>query len=119
MQLYYIIEKNLPDIPKVTFTRLYGFIDILNHMGGKADVAAISSKEQLELDDILAILETGQMLGFKSGDVSITERGYSILSASPTQQKLMLRETLMNLRPFQKLVELIKQRLDISRNKNC
>jgi hypothetical protein len=33
-------------------------------MGGKADVAAISSKEQLELDDILAILETGQMLDF-------------------------------------------------------
>jgi NitT/TauT family transport system ATP-binding protein len=81
-------------------------------MGGKADVAAISSKEQLELDDILAILETSQMLGFiqvKSGDVSITEKGYSILSASPNQQKLMLKETLMNLRPFQKLVDLIKQ----------
>ncbi len=62
-------------------------------MGGKADVAAISAKEQLEFD-ILAILETGQMLGFiqvKSGDVSITER------ASPHQQKLMLRETLMHI----------------------
>jgi len=34
---------------------------VLNHMGGKADVAAISSKVQLELD-ILPILETGQML---------------------------------------------------------
>ena len=33
-------------------------------MGGKADVAAISSKEQLELVDILSILETGQMLDF-------------------------------------------------------
>jgi hypothetical protein len=28
-------------------------------MGGKADVAIISSKEQLELTDILPILETG------------------------------------------------------------
>jgi hypothetical protein len=77
-------RSNLSHVLKVTFTRLIGSIDILNHMGGKADVAAISSKEQLELDDILAILETGQMLGFiqaKSGDVSITERGYSILSA--------------------------------------
>jgi len=27
------IEKDLTDMPKVTFTRLYGFIDILNHMG--------------------------------------------------------------------------------------
>jgi NitT/TauT family transport system ATP-binding protein len=110
--LYYLIEKNLPDIPKVTFTRLYGFIDILNHMGGKADVAAISSKEQLELDDILRILETGQMLDFievKSGNVSITEKGYSILAASPWQQKIILKQALMNLKPFQKLVDLIKQ----------
>ena len=102
----------MPDIPKVTFTRLYGFIDILNHMGGKADVAAISSKEQLELDDILRILETGQMLDFievKSGNVSITEKGYSILAASPRRQKIILKQTLMNLKPFQKLVDLIKQ----------
>jgi hypothetical protein len=45
-------------------------------MGGKANVAAISSKEQLELD-VLPILETGRMLDFievKSGDVSITEK---------------------------------------------
>jgi NitT/TauT family transport system ATP-binding protein len=97
--LYYLIEKNLPDIPKVTFTRLYGFIDILNHMGGKADVAAISSKEQLELDDILRILETGQMLDFievKSGNVSITEKGYSILAASPRQQKIILKQQQYN-----------------------
>ena len=52
----------MPDISKVTFTRLYGFIDVLNHMGSKADVAAISSKEQLELADILPILETGPMV---------------------------------------------------------
>lgn len=107
---------NLSNIPKVTFTRLLGFIDILNHIGGKADVASISSKEQLELDDILPILETGQMLGLievKSGDVSITQRGHSLLSAaSPRQQKIMLRQMLTNLKPFQKLVDLIKKSKD-------
>ena len=90
-----------------SFTRLYGFIDVLNHMG-----AAISSKEHLELVDILPILETGQMLDFievKSGNVSITEKGYSILAASPRQQKIILKQTLMNLKPFQKLVDLMKQ----------
>jgi hypothetical protein len=104
----------LSDVPKVTFTRLLGFIDILNHIGGKADVAAISSKEQLGLNDILPILETGQMLSLievKSGDVSITEKGYSLLTAStPLQQKIILKQILMNLRPFQKLVDLIKQK---------
>ena len=100
------------DIPKVNFTRLFGFIDILNHMGGKSDVAAISSKEELELDDILPILEAGKMLGLievKSGDVSITEKGYSLLAATPSQQKIILKEAIMKLRPFQKLIDLIKQ----------
>jgi NitT/TauT family transport system ATP-binding protein len=100
-------EKGMLD-----FTRLYGFIEILNHMGGRADVAAISSREHLELADILPILEIGQMLDFievKSGDVSITEKGYSILAGSPTQQKIILKQTLVNLKPFQKLVDLIKQ----------
>jgi hypothetical protein len=86
----------LSDVPKVTFTRLLGFIDILNHIGAKADVAAISSKEQLGLNDILPILETGQMLSLievKSGDVSITEKGYSLLAAStPLQQKIILKQ---------------------------
>ena len=79
----------MSDVPKVTFTRLLGFIDILNHIGGKADVAEISSKEQLGLNDILPILETGQMLSLIeviSGDVSITEKGYSTLAASLAQE---------------------------------
>jgi NitT/TauT family transport system ATP-binding protein len=81
-------------------------------MGGKSDVAAISSKEELELDDILPILEAGKMLGLievKSGDVSITEKGYSLLAATPTQQKIILKDAIMKLRPFQKLIDLIKQ----------
>jgi hypothetical protein len=84
-------------------------------MGGKADVSAISSEEQLGLNDILPILETGQMLDFevKSGNVSISEKEYSILAANPRQQKIMLKQILMNLRPFQKLVDLI--RMDITK----
>lgn len=81
-------------------------------MGGKSDVAAISSKEELELDDILPILEAGKMLGLievKSGDVSITEKGYSLLAATPSQQKIILKDAIMKLRPFQKLIDLIKQ----------
>ena len=60
----YRIACNMPICRSIRFTRIYGFIDILNHMGGKADVAEISSKEQLELTDIVPILETGQRVGF-------------------------------------------------------
>ena len=46
----------------------------------------------MRLADILPILETGQMLVFievKSGDVSITEKGYLVLAAGPRQQKFL------------------------------
>src|SRR5215469_7286608 len=46
------------------FTHLYGLINILNRMGGKTDVAAISSRGQLELADVLPMLEIGQILDF-------------------------------------------------------
>ena len=50
------------------------------------------------------------LIEVKSRDVSITEKGYSLLAAStPLQQKIILKQTFMNLRPFQKLVDLIKQ----------
>ena len=103
------------DIPKVPFTRLFGFIDILNHLGGKTDIAAISSKEELELDDILPILETGKMMNLievKSGDVSITDKGYLLLAAAPTQRSLILKDAVVNLKPFQNLIDLIKQSVD-------
>ena len=54
-------------MPTVTFTRLYGFIDILNHMGGKADAAEISSKEQLILCQYLKLVKGWILLRLNPG----------------------------------------------------
>ena len=37
---------------------------MLDDLGGKLDVAGIASKQGLELDYLLPILESGEMLGF-------------------------------------------------------
>jgi hypothetical protein len=84
-------------------------------MNGKSDIAAISFKEELELDDILPILETGKMFNLievNSGHVSITDKGYLLLAATPTQRSLILKDAVMNLKPFQNFIDFIKQSVD-------
>jgi hypothetical protein len=52
------------------------------------------------------------MLGLiqvRTGDVSITEKGHLFIVASPKVRKKILRETLIELDVFKKLVELIRQ----------
>jgi hypothetical protein len=48
------------DIPKTHYTVLLGFVEVLDDVGGKSDVAGIASKQGLEDDPIL---ESGEMLG--------------------------------------------------------
>jgi NitT/TauT family transport system ATP-binding protein len=91
---------------------LVGFLEVLDDLGGKSDVAEIASKQGLELDDLLPILESGEMLGLvkvQSGDVSITEKGHLFIAASPKVRKKILRDIIVNLDIFRKLIDLIQQ----------
>jgi NitT/TauT family transport system ATP-binding protein len=66
----------------------------------------------LELDDLLPILESGELLGLIqvfAGDVSITEKGHLFIVASPKVRKKMLRDVVINLDTFKKLIDLVKQ----------
>ena len=100
------------DVPKTHYTVLLGFVEVLDDLGGKSDVAGIASKQGLELDDLLPILESGEMLGLiqvSAGDVSITEKGHLFIVASPKVRKKMLRDVVINLDTFKKLIDLVKQ----------
>ena len=100
------------EVPKVHYSLLIGFLEILDNVGGKSDISEISSKQGLDLDYLLPILEAGEMLGLiqiESGDVSITERGHLFIAASPKVRKKILGDILLNLDVFQNLINLIKQ----------
>lgn len=100
------------EIPAVNYSVLLGFLEVLDDLGNKSDVAGIASKQGLELDDLLPILDSGEMLGLiqvQAGDVSITEKGHLFIVASTKVRKKMLRDTLIELDVFKKLVELITQ----------
>ena len=100
------------DVPKTHYTVLLGFVEVLDDLGGKSDVAGIASKQGLELDDLLPLLESGEILGLiqvSAGDVSITEKGHLFIVASPKVRKKMLRDVVINLDTFKKLIDLVKQ----------
>ncbi len=99
------------EILRVHYSVFIGFLEILDNLGGKSDVAKIASTQGLELDDLLPMLESGEILNLvfvQSGDVSITEQGHLFIAASPKIRKKLLRSILVNLDLFKQLIDLIK-----------
>jgi NitT/TauT family transport system ATP-binding protein len=100
------------DIPRAHYTVLLGFAEVLDDLGGKSELAGIASRQGLELDDLVPILETGEMLGLtqvSAGEVSITEKGHLFIVASPKARKKMLKDVVVNSETFKKLIDLVKQ----------
>lgn len=109
------------ELPKVNYSVVLGFIEILDNAGGRSEIAEIASKEDLELDSLLPILETGEMLGLinvQEGEVSITETCHLFLAASPKVRKKMLRDIIVNFDIFKKIIDLVRNSRDgyITRN---
>ena len=94
-------------IPKTHYGVLQGFLEILDDLGSKSDVASIALKQGLELDDLLPIIEAGKLLGLihvQPGDVLLSEKGHLFIAASPRVKKKMLREMVLNIDAFRKFL---------------
>ena len=95
-------------IPKTHYGILQGFLEVLDDLGDKSDVADIALKQGLELDDLLPIIEAGKMLGLihvQAGDVLLTEKGHLFIAASPRVKKKMLQDMVLSIDSFRKFIE--------------
>jgi hypothetical protein len=103
------------EIPKVNYSVLLGFIELLDDSGSKAEIASFASKEDLNLDSLLPILESGEILGLvkvREGKVVMTQKAHFFIAASPKVRKKMLREIIINMDIFKRIIDLIKQKED-------
>ncbi len=103
------------EIPKVNYSVLLGFIELLDDAGSQTEIARFASKEDLNLDSLLPILESGEILGLikvQEGEVSMTQKAHFFIAASPKVRKKMLREIIVNIDIFKKIIDLIKQKED-------
>jgi NitT/TauT family transport system ATP-binding protein len=102
-------------IPKVNYSVLLGFIELLDDAGSKSEIARIASKEDLNLDSLLPILESGEILGLikvQEGEVFMTQKAHFFIAASPKVRKKMLRDIIVNIDIFKRIIDLIKQKED-------
>lgn len=80
-------------LPKALLNQLAGLVEKLSDEGGKADIYRIGGELSLELDDLLPIVEAGDLLGFFSvheGDFLLAPLGKAYAEASILARKEML-----------------------------
>jgi NitT/TauT family transport system ATP-binding protein len=77
-------------LPKARLNALAGLVEILVTEGGRADLPRLGADLALELDDLLPIVEAGELLGFcqvQEGDLLITALGRAYAEASILTRK--------------------------------
>lgn len=103
------------EIPRVNYSVLLGFLELLDDAGSKSEIARIASREDLNLDSLLPLLESGEILGLinvQEGEVSMTQKAHFLIAASPKVRKKMLRDIIVNIDIFKRIIDLIKQTED-------
>jgi NitT/TauT family transport system ATP-binding protein len=77
-------------LPKARLNALAGLVEKLAADGGRADFPRLASDLSLELDDLLPIVEAGELVGFchvQEGDLLITPLGQAYAEASILARK--------------------------------
>ncbi|MCS7050402.1 MAG: nitrate/sulfonate/bicarbonate ABC transporter ATP-binding protein [Thermomicrobium sp.] len=82
-------------LPHVDIGELTGFIERIATSGGRADLAELATDLQLAVDELLPLVEAGELLGFVTvaeGDVVLTEQGKQFATADLLDQKALFRQ---------------------------
>jgi NitT/TauT family transport system ATP-binding protein len=80
-------------LPRALLNQLAGLVEKLSDEGGRADLYRVGGELSLELDDLLPIVEAGDLLGFLSvqeGDLLLALLGQAYAEASILARKEML-----------------------------
>jgi NitT/TauT family transport system ATP-binding protein len=87
-------------LPSARLNALAGLVEKLSDEGGGSDLYRISGELKLELDDLLPIVEAGELLGFvvvQEGDLILTPLGQAYADASILARKEMIAGRVLRL----------------------
>jgi len=87
-------------LPTARLNALAGLLEKLSAEGGKADLYRLSGELVLELDDLLPLVEAGEVLGFvtvQEGDLSLTPLGQAYAEASILARKELIAGRILRL----------------------
>src|SRR5262249_20649901 len=90
-------------LPAARLNALAGLMEKVGAEGGRADLFRLSGELVMELDDLLPVVEAGEMLGFLTvaeGDLHLTPLGRTYAGAGILARKEMLSGRVLRLPPI-------------------
>lgn len=99
-------------LPAAHLNSLAGLLEKLSSEGGQADIYRLAGEIAMELDDILPIVEAGELLGFvnvREGDLQLTPLGRTYADASVLGRKEMLAGRILRLPVISWIYETLQQ----------
>ncbi len=99
-------------LPNVGLSEVMGFLELLEDAGGREDVFRMSQSLNMELDDILPVIEAGELLGLlvaEKGDVTLTALGRGFLDADVNHRKKILAGRLTGLGVFDRVLAILRE----------
>jgi len=99
-------------LPRARLNALAGLLEKLAAEGGRADLYRLVGEVQMELDDFLPIVESGELLGFlnvQEGDLLLTPLGRAYADASVLGRKEMFAGRVLRLPIMSWIYETLQQ----------
>jgi NitT/TauT family transport system ATP-binding protein len=99
-------------LPAARLNALAGLLEKLSDEGGRADIYRFAGNVAMELDDLLPVVEAGELLGFvqvAEGDLLLTQLGRAYADASVLGRKEMLAGRILRLPVISWICETLRQ----------
>jgi NitT/TauT family transport system ATP-binding protein len=99
-------------LPVARLNALAGLLEKLSAEGGRVDIYRFAADIQMELDDLLPVVEAGELLGFirvQEGDLLLTPLGLAYAEASVLGRKEMFAGRILRLPVISWIYETLQQ----------
>jgi NitT/TauT family transport system ATP-binding protein len=99
-------------LPQIRLNALAGLLEKLSAEGGEADLYRFAGELAMELDDLLPVVEAGELLGFvnvQEGDLQLTPLGRAYAEASVLGRKELFAGRILRLPVISWIYETLQQ----------
>ena len=99
-------------LPRARLNALAGLVENLSAEGGRADLYRLAAELNLEIDDLLPVVEVGEMLGMATvseGDLLLTALGKAYADASILARKELIAARILRIPIVLRIYEALQQ----------
>jgi hypothetical protein len=90
----------------------------LKSYDGKMDIAALTSKLMMDIEDLFPIIDTAEYLGLvavANGDIQLTDVGYRLSESKLIERKKIIKNQILNLEPFVSIMKLLYEKGELGK----